>query len=140
MDDTRTFGEDLLLAVLNDNRGTIVPAAVPRVQHSLAGAVIMDLILRGRLTMNGRALVVSDTTSTGDDLLDQAPGRIASARRVRSVQHWMWKLSLMLDHVVDAVFGRTRCRETPRGDIPAQSITRSTKDVPVLPLNCLAQM
>jgi Golgi phosphoprotein 3 (GPP34) len=130
--DVWTLGEDLLLLALDEKKGTLVSGALQGLPEALAGAVIMDLTLLERLTLHGRALVVSDPTPTGDDLLDEALSRIASARRPRSVSHWVGNLRLkqrrrLLERLVArGVLRRHKDRVLgvfPRTRFPAQDPT-----------------
>ena len=72
------IAEDLLLLVLDDERGSFRTGAAQR-GPALAGAVLDDLLLAGRLAPEGGAqapprapLRVVDASPTGDDVLDAA--------------------------------------------------------------------
>jgi Golgi phosphoprotein 3 len=86
---TLTLAEELLLLVLDDAEGTVPMAATQALPYGLAGATLMELTLRGRLTSDGKHLVIVDATPTGDALLDQALATIAGAKRARDSAHWV---------------------------------------------------
>lgn len=86
---TLTLAEELLLLSLDDTKGTVPMAAAQALAYGLAGATLMDLTLRRRLTSDGEHLVVADATPTGDALLDQALATLAAARRARDSRHWV---------------------------------------------------
>lgn len=84
-----TLAEELLLLALDDAKGTVPMSASQTLGYGLAGATLMDLTLMGRLTSDGKNLVVVDATPTGDALLDQALATIAAAKRARDSKHWV---------------------------------------------------
>lgn len=82
---------DLLLLALDDERGTVLPQAAVGLDYGLAGAIVMELALRGRLDVN------DDKVSTvgpviDDALLDDALRAIA-ATPGKNLSHWVWHLS-----------------------------------------------
>lgn len=82
---------DLLLLALDDERGTILPQAAIGLDYGLAGALVMELALRGRIGLDGD--VVSTTgTATDDALLDDALRTIA-ATPGKDLSHWVRHLS-----------------------------------------------
>lgn len=82
---------DLLLLALDDARGTVLPQAALGLDYGLAGAVVMELALRGRLRVDGD---VATTTgpATDDTLLDDALRTIA-ATPGKTLAHWVGHLS-----------------------------------------------
>lgn len=103
---TLSLGEELLLLAMDDERGTVHGAAAAALPFGLAGALLLDLTLRGRLAAEGNDLTVADRTPTGDDLLDEALATIAGARRARSARHWIARLSGGASHLKDRLLGR----------------------------------
>ena len=82
---------DLLLLALDDERGTVLPQAAMGLDYGLAGAIVMELALRGRLDVN------DDKVSTigpviDDALLDDALRTIA-ATPGKDLSHWVWHLA-----------------------------------------------
>lgn len=88
MDEQRyLIAEDLLLLLLDDERGSFLTDAT-NVDAGLAGAVLLELALRGQVTVHDTAgrlgtqvVRVVDASSTGDDLLDAALELIAAKDR-----------------------------------------------------------
>lgn len=82
---------DLLLLALDDARGTVLPQAALGLDYGLAGAIVMDLALRGHLRVDGD---VATTTgpATDDTLLDDALRTIA-ATPGKTLAHWVGHLS-----------------------------------------------
>ena len=108
--------EQLLLLALNE-KGSVVSSASLALGFGLAGAVLLELTLRGSLRAVDGKLVVVDATPTGDDILDQALRRIQASKRDRPPRVWVDKLSRsikdlksrLLERLVDA--GVLRCEE-----------------------------
>ena len=65
-----TFAEEIVLLLLDDKSGKFVPTPIWSRKCALAGAVLMDLALHGRIDTDLRKLVVVDRSPVGDDLLD----------------------------------------------------------------------
>ena len=82
---------DLLLLALDDERGTVLPDAAIGLDYGLAGAIVMELALRGCLRVDGEA-VSTMGTSTDDPLLDDALRAIV-ATPGKNLSHWVWHLS-----------------------------------------------
>ncbi len=59
----------------------------------LAGAWIMDLILREKLLIEGKKLRVIDTNSTGDEYLDEILTIIKDSKKIRKLKRWVDLLS-----------------------------------------------
>ncbi|MFC8226734.1 GPP34 family phosphoprotein [Streptomyces sp. NPDC057287] len=69
-----TLGEEIMLLSLDDESG----AAKDReaAGWAVAGGIVLELVLAGRLTVGGGRLVVADRTPTGVGLLDERLGLI----------------------------------------------------------------
>ena len=101
---------DLLLLALDDERGTVLPQAAMGLDYGLAGAVVMELALRGRIRLDGD--VVSTTGTTTDDaLLDDALRTIA-ATPGKDLSHWVWHLSRDLGGLRQRLLDRLVARGT----------------------------
>ena len=101
---------DLLLLALDDERGTVLPQAAMGLDYGLAGAIVMELALRGRIRLDGD--VVSTTrTATDDALLDDALRTIA-ATPGKNLSHWVWHLSRDLGGLRQRLLDRLVARGT----------------------------
>ena len=101
---------DLLLLALDDERGTVLPQAAIGLDYGLAGAIVMELALRGRIRLDGD--VVSTTGTTTDDaLLDDALRTIA-ATPGKDLSHWVWHLSRDLGGLRQRLLDRLVARGT----------------------------
>ena len=90
---TPTLAEELLLLALDDEKGSVSFSASMALPYGLAGATLMELILRGRLAVEDGKLTVADPAPTGDELLDEAAAAIRAEKRQRDAKHWVSALS-----------------------------------------------
>ena len=74
------FAEEILLLLLDENRGDLTPAPSWSLSCALAGAVLMDLALEDRIDTDIEHLILTDSTPLGDD--SPRPG----TRRDRSIR------------------------------------------------------
>jgi hypothetical protein len=82
---------DLLLLALDDERGTVFSQATIGLDYGLAGALVMELALRGRIRIDNEA-VSTIGPATDDALLDDAL-RVIAATPGKDLSHWVWHLS-----------------------------------------------
>jgi hypothetical protein len=101
----------VLLLALNDEKGTVGWQASTPLPYALAGALLAELALRGRIELDGKRVIARDATPTGDGLLDEALGRIATGEKPRDARHWVNVFSGnawggKIPHLRDRVAGR----------------------------------
>jgi hypothetical protein len=87
------LAEQFLLFQLDDDSGSPVDAYKGRTrrwpQDDVAGAIFLELALKGRLAMNSsEQLVVSNATSLSDSILAQALATFASAPPTKDYRKW----------------------------------------------------
>ena len=97
-----TLTEDLVLLALDDHSGRILPVDDIGYRHALAGAVLLDLALLGRLENQGGALRVSDQTNTGEALLDRWRETIEAEKEPLELRVWIARLALASDQIETA--------------------------------------
>jgi Golgi phosphoprotein 3 len=86
--------EELLLLALHDEKGKIVSKASTGLLFGLAGAVLLELTLQKRLALAEKnKLALHDDRLTGDEILDEAIGKIRQSKKIRKADHWVSKLS-----------------------------------------------
>jgi hypothetical protein len=84
-----TFTEEIVLLALDDQTGAQLPLPVTALSYGLAGAVLADLALAGKIDTDEKKLVVLDATPTGDPLLDPWLALIAADKTAYPVAHWL---------------------------------------------------
>jgi golgi phosphoprotein 3 len=87
------LAQDLMLLALNPQTGKIRSAASSALRYSLMGAVLLDLVLQGKLTIDHNRLIVENASTTGDEFLDQCLNEVLASPRPRSVKFWLTRWS-----------------------------------------------
>lgn len=87
--------EELLLLALRDEKGTVATGAW--IDQALGGALLAELMMEGRVRVTGEgrkttARLVKRTPS-GNELLDEAAGRIGESDKERKLSHWVMKFA-----------------------------------------------
>ena len=81
--------EELLLFLLDEQNGTLLPMT-ERTEHLvLAGAVLMDLQLANRIDTDLDNLTPSNPAPLGDDVLDPTLAEIAGAEETHDALYWV---------------------------------------------------
>jgi len=107
-----TMPEELTLLMLDDSSGRLNEVAGPASGYALAGSVLAELLLQGRVDTDGERLVVKDATPTGDALLDPVLARVAADPELDAPDHphgsrwWIETLGREADGFREAVFAR----------------------------------
>ena len=85
--------EEILLLALHDEKGTVHLGAL--FEQAAGGALLTELLLSGRLTVNGEKskarVIVKDESPMGDPLLDECLERIAGDKKQRRPLEWVQK-------------------------------------------------
>ena len=84
-----TFTEEIVLLALDDQTGAQLPLPVTALSYGLAGAVLADLAVAGKIDTDEKKLVVLDATPTSDPLLDPWLALIAADKTAYPVAHWL---------------------------------------------------
>ena len=100
------FAEEILLLMLRQDTGYIVPVPEWRMSCALAGSVLMDLALDDKIDTDLQTLTVVDATPTGDELLDPTLREIASDKEVHTAQYWVERIAQRADDISESAFGR----------------------------------
>lgn len=84
-----TFTEEIVLLALDDKTGAPLALPVTALAYGLAGAVLADLAVAGKIDTDESKLVLLDATPTGDTLLDPWLALIAADKKTHPVAHWL---------------------------------------------------
>lgn len=87
--------EEVMLLALRDEEGTIAPGTM--YQYALGGAILAELLLRGRIAVDDsgrkkRARVV-DATPLGAPVLDECLALVGAAKRPKPLSDWVGKFA-----------------------------------------------
>ena len=101
------FAEEIVLLLLDEERGALIPSLPP---HSLdivlAGAVLMDLALEGRIDTDLTQLSVVDSTPLADNLLDPTLADIAQSAETRAISFWLARIAERGGEIRDQTIAR----------------------------------
>ena len=100
------FAEEILLLILHEESDGAEAPAETVWRPTLAGAVLMELAVEGRIDTDLDSLLVSDPTPLGDTLLDPALARIAKSRERRDAAYWVGNIAEDAENIRDAAIAR----------------------------------
>ena len=125
------FADELLLLLIDDKRGDLIPIPQWSLACALAGALLMDLALEGRIDTDPDYLSLLDATPLGDDLLDPVLAEIAQSEAVQHARFWVAHFAERGDDIRDQTLARLTAHgilETEAGGffafLPSVSRTR----------------
>ena len=110
------FADELLLLLIDDKRGDLIPIPEWSVSCALAGALLMDLALEGRIDTDPERLLLLDAAPLGDDLLDPVLTEIARADAAQHARFWVAHLAERGSDIRE----RTLARLTAQGILEAE--------------------
>ncbi|MFI6416672.1 GPP34 family phosphoprotein [Streptomyces sp. NPDC050842] len=87
-----TLAEEIMLLSLDDESGSAKQRQAAG--WAVSGGILLELVLAGRVSVTGKYLELTDTTPTGDQLLDSRTALIETwlrGRRKRRVTEWLTK-------------------------------------------------
>lgn len=137
-----TIAEKLVLLLINEQDGSLVALSSNwRLWCGFIGAILLDLSFLNRIDTDLDSISVTDSTPTGDDLLDPTLKQIAESETPHSARYWIEYLAQGADSFIDDVVERLLDREvlvmdsagfwsigaTDSSDPPAQ-VTHEVRD------------
>ena len=99
------FAEELLL-LLRAEDGTLSRAAEWLVRAGLGAAVLMDLALENRIDTDADGLFLTDSTPTGDPLLDPMLAEIARTEATHDALYWVDHATRHADEIRETALER----------------------------------
>jgi golgi phosphoprotein 3 len=101
-----TLADEIVVLMLDDTVGEINPDCIAVVGVAIAGGIVMELALLGRVDSDLKALFIVDKTPVGDDLLDMVLAEIAAQPEQQSSAWWIDQLSKRHGDLVERVLAR----------------------------------
>jgi hypothetical protein len=89
-----TLADEIVVLMLRDDTGTIKPVCSGYANIAIAGGVLMELALLGRIDTDLTSLFTVDPKPTGDDLLDRALKEISAEPDKRPTTWWIERFGL----------------------------------------------
>lgn len=102
------FAEELMLLLFREESAELPAAPEAKLAYALAGALLMDLALLGRIDTDVRHLALVDETPLDDDLLDPALTAIAANTEQRSAEFWVRRLAEDAERIQARALARLR--------------------------------
>jgi golgi phosphoprotein 3 len=101
-----TLADEIVVLMLDDDTGSIKPECASVANMAIAGGILMELALLGRIDTDLKSLFIVDPTLVGDELLDHALQKIAAEPQKRSSTWWIRVLGLHSGDLSARVLGR----------------------------------
>ena len=98
--------EELILMLLNEESGYFHQVPGWDLNCTVAGAVLAELSLMGRIDTDVESLFIVDRTETGDPALDPILKEIAGEPGQHNTQYWIERLAPRAESVVDLTLDR----------------------------------
>ena len=103
---TLSLPEELILMLLNEESGYFHQVPGWDLNCTVAGAVLAELSLMGRIDTDVESLFIVDKTATGDPALDPFLKEIAGEAVSHNAQYWIERLAPRAESVVDLTLDR----------------------------------
>ena len=101
-----TLPEEVILLVLDEETGALLPIPQRTLDSALAGGALMELALRDRIDSDPESIWVVDSSPIGEPYLDQLLQRLSKSEHQRDPEAWIQRLSEDSGAVQDAALGR----------------------------------
>ncbi len=83
------FSEEIMLLLLDDKGGRFIDVPTLSLEYALAGSILMDLAMEGRIDTDPEQLFVIDPSPIGDNLLDPILARIVQSEETYDTGYWI---------------------------------------------------
>jgi golgi phosphoprotein 3 len=101
-----TLADEIVVLMLNDDTGAIRPECAAGANIAIAGGILMELALLGRIDTDLTSLFVVDPKPVGDELLDNVLQEIAHGPEKRPSAWWIDRLGLHSGDLSQGVLAR----------------------------------
>lgn len=85
--------EELLLLAIDDEKGKIISSSSTALPYGLTGTILLELSIAEKIKVDGKKLFVSDNSSTGNEILDEALYHLENITKQKSVKYWVTRLN-----------------------------------------------
>ena len=100
------FAEELLLLLVEEQSGDLMPLPAQTIDLALAGAVLMELQQEERIDTDLETLFLADPTPLGDDLLDPTLAAIAQTDEKHDARFWVERVAERGDEIRQTALAR----------------------------------
>ena len=102
--------EELLLLLIDEKRGDLISTPAWTLACTLAGAILMDLALEGRIDTDSERLVLLDSTPLQDELLDPVLAEITQNGKTHNAPFWVERIAARGGEICDRVLSQLMAR------------------------------
>ena len=110
------FADELLLLLIDDRRGDLIPIPEWSLACALAGSLLMDLAMEGRIDTDPDYLSLLDARPLGDDLLDPVLSEIAQTEAMHPARFWVAHIAERSDEIREGTLARLAARGILEGE------------------------
>ena len=104
--DTLRFAEEVLLLLLNEDKGKFVRVSDWSTRYAFGGSVLMDLALENRIDTDLEKLILLDSTPVGDPLLDPMLIKIVQEPETHDIRYWVEHAGALEDEIREGALER----------------------------------
>jgi golgi phosphoprotein 3 len=101
-----TLADEIVVLMLDDTDGEIRPDCIAVAAVAIAGGILMELALLGRIDTDLQTLFVVDPSPVGDELLDAILQEVSAETEKKSSAWWIDRLSKRHGDLIDRVLAR----------------------------------
>jgi golgi phosphoprotein 3 len=101
-----TLADEIVVLMLDDDTGAIKPACANFANIAIAGGILMELALLGRIDTDLKSLFVVDPKPVGDDLLDPVLAEVAAEPRTQPSTWWIERVGMQRRDLTKVVLDR----------------------------------
>lgn len=101
-----TLADEIVVLMLDDETGEVRLDCRAVADIAIAGGLLMELALLGRIDTDLEALFLADAQSTGDDLLDAILAEIAASPARKPSTWWIEQLGSRRGGLLDPILAR----------------------------------
>lgn len=84
-----TLSEELFLMSLEDKKDGVKLLDSYKLPYALAGAILLELVLAGKIRLEGKKVFPSDATPGANPLANELLEKIAASKKVRKIENWV---------------------------------------------------
>ncbi|MDP8221390.1 MAG: GPP34 family phosphoprotein [Candidatus Stygibacter frigidus] len=94
-----SIAEEFLLLSLDDEKGVVCNQPFMGLEFGLAGAVLMELALLGKIKTEENRLLIIDNSPTENQIFNDAVAMIANQQSDEDAKYWVWKLGIHIQEI-----------------------------------------
>jgi len=99
-----SFAEEILLLALDEKTGRLHTLPERGLEFALAGAVLMELTFKGRLSHDATQITITDASPTQDPVLDEALQDLPKNEPTLTIQKALARVALKADVLKNLLF------------------------------------